>query len=58
MNLNDLARRITLKDGGKKHISVAQVKEVMKMLLEELAELDDKELQRALARYSWFKRRP
>lgn len=51
MNLNKLARAITLKEGKKIQISIAQVKEVMKILLTELAMLDDKEVQRILRRY-------
>jgi hypothetical protein len=36
MNLNDLAKRITLKEGKKKHLSIAQVKEVLSLVFEEL----------------------
>jgi hypothetical protein len=51
MNLNELAREVTLKEGGKKQISIAQVKEVMKILLIELAKLEFGELRKILRRY-------
>ena len=51
MNLNDLAKRITLEEGGKKEISIAQVKEVLKLTLIELAEMDTIELLQLLRRY-------
>ncbi len=36
INLNQLAKDITLMEGGKVNLSIAQVKEVMKLLFEEL----------------------
>ena len=51
MNLNELARDITLKEVGKKEISIAQVKEVMKILFEYLAELEPLELFKILEKY-------
>ena len=36
VNLNDLAKKITLKEGLRKSLSIAQVKEVMKLFLVEL----------------------
>lgn len=51
MNLNNLARKITLLEGKKKSISIAQVKEVMKLTLKELSHLDDEELDNTLSRY-------
>ena len=36
MNLNDLAKKITLKEGKKKNLSIAQVKEVIRLVFEEL----------------------
>ena len=38
MNLNDLARRVTLREGKKKSVSIAQVKEIIGLTLEELAD--------------------
>ena len=37
MNLNDLAREITLEEGGKVNLSIAQVKEVLKIALAHLS---------------------
>ena len=51
MNLNNLAKKITLKEGKKKSLSIAQVKEVMKILLTELATMDSNEVQNILNRY-------
>lgn len=52
MNLNDLARTVTLKEGKKKSVSIAQIKEVMKILLTELAQLDfNYEVEIILRRY-------
>jgi len=36
INLNRLAKEITMQEGGKVSISIAQVKEVMKLLFSEL----------------------
>lgn len=36
MNLNEFAKRITAKEGKKKNLSIAQVKEVVKLVFEEL----------------------
>ena len=36
INLNVMAKHITLEEGGKKSLSIAQVKEVMKLTLEYL----------------------
>ncbi len=36
MNLNEFAKKITLKEGGKKSLSIAQVKEVIRLVFDEL----------------------
>lgn len=36
MNLNEFAKKITLKEGGKKNLSIAQVKEVIRLVFDEL----------------------
>lgn len=36
INMNKLAREITLKEGLKKSVNIAQVKEIMHLLLKEL----------------------
>ena len=51
MNLNNLARDITLQEAGKKEISIAQVKEVMKLVFTALAELPESEVEKILKRY-------
>ena len=33
MNLNDLAKEITLVEGKKKQVSIAQVKEILKIII-------------------------
>jgi len=50
-NLNELARKITLEEAGKTEISIAQVKEVMKILLEYLAGIEPLELFKILEKY-------
>ncbi len=51
MNLNYLARRITLAETGKQEISIAQVKEVMKLLFTELAQADVIDVLQTIRRY-------
>jgi len=42
INLNSMAKVITLNEGGKENVSIAQVKEIIKLTLEYLAdEWDD-----------------
>jgi hypothetical protein len=51
VNLNMLARDVALIEGGKVSLSIAQVKEVMRILLEALAALPGHEVERVLRRY-------
>ena len=51
MSLNNLARIVTLKEGKKKSISIAQVKEVLKIILKELAKEDLYKVINLLKRY-------
>ena len=51
MNLNELAKKITLKEGKKVSLSIAQVKEVMKITLTELASMRQEEAEKIIARY-------
>lgn len=44
MNLNKLAKQITLKEGKKKSMSIAQVKEVLRITLKIFSKLTLKEL--------------
>ena len=45
MDMNEFAKRITLKEGKKKSLSIAQVKEVIR-LVEELAKEDNADIVR------------
>lgn len=49
-NLNELARRITQREGGKVNLPIAQVKEVLGIALELLAELPDREVRQLMDR--------
>ena len=51
INLNELARTITLVETGKQEISIAQVKEVMKLLFTELASEDVIDVLQTIRRY-------
>ena len=50
MNLNTLAVKIAKKEGGKKNVNIAQIKEILKITLEELRKMDLLELAKTLAR--------
>jgi predicted DNA-binding antitoxin AbrB/MazE fold protein len=50
-NLNDLAKRVTLKEGKKLNLSIAQVKEVMRILFSSLTEMKFKDVVEILNRY-------
>jgi len=51
INLNDLAREVVLKEGGRKPQSIAQIKETMKWVFFELGMLSDKEIISIINRY-------
>ena len=51
LNLNEFAKIITIKEGKTKSLSIAQVKEVIKLTFVALATLDEKELEKLLKRY-------
>jgi hypothetical protein len=55
-NLNSWATRLTLREGGKKEISVAQVKEVLRLVMEDVAMMDEKELRRLLKRLKEYRK--
>lgn len=44
MNLNDLATRIAAKEGKKKQVDIAQIKEVLRVTIEILKEESDAEI--------------
>lgn len=51
INQNTMARAITLKEKGKKQISIGQVKEVMKLIFQYLAKRDFADVIKLLLRY-------
>ena len=51
-NLNELAREITLEEGKLKSVSIAQVKEVLKITMTKLSRLPQDDLFRLLRRYN------
>jgi len=52
INLNDWARKITLKEGKVKQISIAQVKEVMKIILQDMANMPFAHIADLVKKYS------
>ena len=46
MDMNEFAKRITLKEGKKKSLSIAQEKEVIRLVMEELAKEDNSDIVR------------
>jgi len=51
VDLNELAKAITLTEGGKISTNIAQVKEILSITLRELAKLDPEDLREVLNRY-------
>lgn len=51
VNLNDFAKLITAQEGLKESISIAQIKELNKIVFTELAKLDPKQVEDILNRY-------
>lgn len=51
INLNEMAKTITLKESGKKEISIGQVKEVLKLTLQELGKFEDSQIIKVIDRY-------
>jgi 2-phosphoglycerate kinase len=52
MNLNKFAKEIAEKEGIKKALSIAQIKEVMRLIFTKLASLPENEVTKILKRYS------
>lgn len=52
VNLNEMAKVITLEEGKKREVSIAQVKEIMKITFQELSKLSDDEVFKILDKYS------
>ncbi len=51
MNMNDFAKKVTLKEGLKQQVSIAQVKEILKIILTELAKMDMVSVEKLLRKY-------
>ena len=51
MNLNNWAKEITLKEKKKKQVSIAQVKEIMKIILTDLAKMPENEREKIFRKY-------
>ena len=51
MNLNKMATKVTLLEGKKKSVSIAQVKEVMRLVCRELSKLSVPELADVFKKY-------
>jgi hypothetical protein len=54
VDLNDLAKEITLQEGKKESVSIAQVKEVMHLLLHKLSKLSREQINYILKSYKEF----
>lgn len=51
INVNELARRVSELEGGKEELSIAQIKEVIRITLVELAVEEPVEVLKLLKRY-------
>jgi len=51
MNLNKMARVITLKESKKREVNIAQIKEILKITLIELGTFPNDEIIRTIERY-------
>lgn len=51
VNLNKIAKKITLAEGLKKQISIAQVKEVMKLVFKELKTMTINDINKIFDKY-------
>ena len=51
VNLNDLANKITIEEGGKRILNVGDVKEVMRRLLTKMARMTVLEVAEILRKY-------
>ncbi len=51
INMNDIAKKVTLIKGGKVSINIAQVKEILKIFLQILAKLKFEDVVKLLLRY-------
>ena len=51
INMNEMANKVALKESGKVEVNIAQIKEVLKIFLLELAECSDEQVLELVKRY-------
>jgi len=51
MNFNDLAVKVSVRERGKIQVSIAQIKEIQGIVIDELGKLSDEEMVREVRRY-------
>jgi len=51
MNLNDLAKLVTLEEGMRRNTSIAQVKEVLKIVFAKMAKMKPSQVKEILTKY-------
>jgi predicted DNA-binding antitoxin AbrB/MazE fold protein len=51
MNLNEFARRVTLAEGGRVSVSIAQVKEIMRIIFRMMARMPMEKVVRIVKRF-------
>jgi predicted DNA-binding antitoxin AbrB/MazE fold protein len=51
MNMNDFAREVTLEEGKKRQVSIAQVKEILRITFTKLSEEPENEVLKVMKRY-------
>lgn len=57
INLNTLAIDVSIDEGKKEAVNIAQIKEVISITLKKLSEYDDDEILECISRYKKFKER-
>lgn len=55
MNLNELAREIAFEERGEVEVNIAQIKEILKIILSILSELEPLELFKVLDKYKDYR---
>jgi hypothetical protein len=51
INLNAMANRVAMEERGRTEVNIAQIKEVMRIFLEELARYNDEEILEVVKRH-------
>lgn len=55
MNMNEFARKVALLEGKKRQVNIAQIKEILRIVLIELAKRPDDEILKIVKRYEGAK---